>query len=70
MTTVLVVAAVVAAVIAAAVGFPWRDRQRSTTGEDWTAARDARASQQRYEGERHAAQSDTVRRGQFSSGGM
>jgi len=68
MTTVLIVLAVVA-VAAAAFGFvSWRDRSRSVAGEDRTAVRDAEVRHQQHEGQRHAAQGDTVRRNQFSSG--
>jgi hypothetical protein len=65
MTTVLVTLAVVAV----AVGYvSWRDRRRSIPDEDRAAGRSARARQSRYEGERHAAQGDTVQRAQRDSG--
>ncbi|MFU8852373.1 hypothetical protein ACNAW0_15495 [Micromonospora sp. SL1-18] len=71
MTTIVVAVTVVAVVVAAAVGYvSWRDRRRSIPDEDRTAARSAQADQQRYERERHGAQADTVRRGQFPEGGV
>lgn len=62
MLTTLVVLAVVAAVFAAGYGFvTWRDRARHASGEE-SAARDARARQQRYEAERHGAQGEVRHR--------
>ncbi|MEV0431208.1 hypothetical protein ACIBPB_14560 [Micromonospora sp. NPDC049836] len=63
MTTVLVTLAVVAVLVAAVVGVVLRrDRGRSAPDEDRSAAHDAEARRQRYEAQRHAAQSHTVRR--------
>ncbi|MEU4479159.1 hypothetical protein AB0F68_13990 [Micromonospora sp. NPDC023966] len=67
--TTLVTLAVVGVVVAVAVGYvSWRDRRRSIPDEDRAAGRSARARQSRYEGERHAAQGDTVQRAQRDSG--
>ncbi|MEV0723356.1 hypothetical protein AB0I37_11345 [Micromonospora purpureochromogenes] len=64
MTTVWVVLGVAGAVVASTVGWvAWRDRERTASAEDRAAGRAALVQQQRYERDRHASQSDVIRRG-------
>ncbi|WP_346534483.1 hypothetical protein [Micromonospora sp. DPT] len=64
MTTTWVILGALGAVVAAAVGWvAWRDRERTASAEDPGARRAAVVEQQRYEQNRHASQSDVIRRG-------
>ncbi|WP_410809340.1 hypothetical protein [Micromonospora sp. 067-2] len=69
MTTLWVVVGVFAVVAGVAFGVvAWRDRGRSSSGDDDAAGRDARARQHRYEAERHGDQGAVWERGRDSSG--